>query len=162
MAHHSSQGGAALEEALEFDQAVAETQQRLNPKDSLIVGTADHSHSFAMGGNPDRGTNILGIAGYSNVNRLPFTILAYANGPGYTQKATNFTNSDVARPDYAQQSAFPLIKATHGGEDVAVYATGPWAHLYSGVHDQTYIPYVMAYAACVGRFAGSKCGAHPS
>ncbi|KAH9371899.1 hypothetical protein HPB48_003519 [Haemaphysalis longicornis] len=126
MAHHSSQGGAALEEALEFDQAVAETQQRLNPKDSLIVVTADHSHSFAMGGNPDRGANIL------------------------------------ARPDYAQQSAFPLIKATHGGEDVAVYATGPWAHLYSGVHDQTYIPYVMAYAACVGRFAGSKCGAHPS
>ncbi|XP_077552600.1 alkaline phosphatase, tissue-nonspecific isozyme-like [Haemaphysalis longicornis] len=159
MAHHQSQGGSALEEALEFDQAVAETQQRLNPKDSLIVVTADHSHTFSMGGYPGRGANILGIAGYSDVNQLPYTTLTYGNGPGYQQTPKNFTTADIARPDYVQQSAFPLTKETHGGEDVAVYATGPWAHLYSGVHDETYIPHVMAYAACVGRFAGTKCGA---
>lgn len=97
MAHHMSQGGSALEEALEFDQAVAETQQRVSPKDSLIVVTADHSHTFSMGGYPGRGVNILGIAGYSNMNQLPYTIIAYGNGPGYTQNVTNVTTLDVGR-----------------------------------------------------------------
>ena len=40
---------------------------------------------------------------------------------------------------------------THGGEDVAVFAKGPLAHLLHGVHEQNYIPHVMAYAACIGQ-----------
>ena len=39
---------------------------------------------------------------------------------------------------------------THGGEDVAIYATGPMSHLFHGVHEQSYIAHVMAYASCVG------------
>ncbi|XP_037561915.1 alkaline phosphatase, tissue-nonspecific isozyme [Dermacentor silvarum] len=157
MAHHKSKGGSALEEALEFDQAVQETRDTLKMDDSLLVVTADHSHTFTMGGYPKRGTNILGIAGYSDVNHLPFTVITYGNGPGFSTSKENFTNEEVAKPDYVQRSAFPLKQETHGGEDVAVYATGPWAHLYTGVHDQSYIPHVMAHAACIGRFKGDKC-----
>ncbi len=40
---------------------------------------------------------------------------------------------------------------THGGEDVAVFAKGPLAHLLHGVHEQNYIPHVMAYAGCIGQ-----------
>lgn len=40
---------------------------------------------------------------------------------------------------------------THGGEDVAVFAKGPMAHLLHGVHEQNYIPHVMAYASCIGQ-----------
>jgi len=43
---------------------------------------------------------------------------------------------------------------THGGEDVAIYARGPMAHLIHGVKEQNYIGHVMAYAACVGRYSG--------
>ena len=32
--------------------------------------------------------------------------------------------------------AVPLEKETHGGEDVGVFARGPWAHLVHGVHQQ--------------------------
>uniref|UniRef100_V5H3K2 alkaline phosphatase n=1 Tax=Ixodes ricinus TaxID=34613 RepID=V5H3K2_IXORI len=156
-AHHLSMGGSALEETLEFDQAVSDTYKLLDPEESLIVVTADHSHTFTMGGYPQRGTNVLGIAGYSDVDQLPFTVLTYGNGPGFSTDKTNFTNADVAKPDYIQRSAFKLTEETHGGEEVAVYATGPWAHLFSGSHDQSYIPHVLAYASCVGRFAGEKC-----
>ena len=45
---------------------------------------------------------------------------------------------------------------THGGEDVAIYATGPMSHLFYGVHEQSYVAHVMAYAACIGEFMG-KC-----
>jgi len=43
-----------------------------------------------------------------------------------------------------------LNRETHGGEDVAVYATGPMSFLFTGVNEQNYLAYAMAYALCVG------------
>lgn len=51
--------------------------------------------------------------------------------------------------EYMQQAAVPLDAETHGGEDVAIYAKGPMAHLFHGVKEQNYIAHVMAYAACL-------------
>lgn len=48
-----------------------------------------------------------------------------------------------------QQAAVPLDAETHGGEDVAIYAKGPMAHLFHGVKEQNYVAHVMAYAACL-------------
>lgn len=155
--HHTTRAALALEETLEFDTAVAETVQRIGTKDSLIVVTADHSHTMSMAGYQTRGKNILGIAGYSDIDKMPYTTLAYANGPNSGKPRTNFTEEETTNLFYAQQAVFPKWLETHGGEDVGVYATGAWAHLFSGVHDQTYIPHVMAYAACIGNFAGKMC-----
>lgn len=44
----------------------------------------------------------------------------------------------------------PIYSETHGGDDVAIFAIGPQAHLFQGVYEQHYIAHVMAYAACVG------------
>jgi alkaline phosphatase len=52
--------------------------------------------------------------------------------------------------DYVRNSGVPLKSETHGGEDVAVYANGPMAHLIHGVQEQHYVAHVMAYAACIG------------
>ena len=41
----------------------------------------------------------------------------------------------------------PMQWETHGGDDIGVYAIGPWAHLLDGQFDQTYIPIVMGHAA---------------
>lgn len=59
-----------------------------------------------------------------------------------------------ASKDYVQQSSVLLDKETHGGEDVAVFARGPMAHLFHGVQEQNYIAHAMAYAACVGENQG--------
>nr|XP_008508778.1 PREDICTED: intestinal-type alkaline phosphatase-like [Equus przewalskii] len=48
-----------------------------------------------------------------------------------------------------QQAAVPLSSETHGGEDVAVFARGPQAHLVHGVQEQTFVAHVMAFAACL-------------
>ncbi|MGH0118324.1 UNVERIFIED_CONTAM: hypothetical protein FKN15_048560 [Acipenser sinensis] len=50
---------------------------------------------------------------------------------------------------------------THGGEDVAVFAKGPLAHLLHGVHEQNYIPHVMAYATCIGQNTEHCKGGYP-
>lgn len=38
----------------------------------------------------------------------------------------------------------PLDSETHGGDDVAVFARGPGAQLFSGSYEQSYIPHAMA------------------
>lgn len=63
-------------------------------------------------------------------------------------------------PEYQQQSAVPLWGETHAGEDVAVFARGPWAHLVHGVQEQTFVAHVMAFAACVEPYT-TDCHPHP-
>ena len=36
---------------------------------------------------------------------------------------------------------------THGGEDVPVLAQGPWAHLFVGVHEESYFCQAIEHAA---------------
>ena len=52
--------------------------------------------------------------------------------------------------DYLQDAAIPLDWASHGGEDIAVYASGPMSHLFHGNHELTFIAHAAKYAACVG------------
>lgn len=61
--------------------------------------------------------------------------------------------------EYMQQAAVPLDAETHGGEDVAIYAKGPMAHLFHGVKEQNYVAHVMAYAACLEPY--TNCPPHP-
>lgn len=52
---------------------------------------------------------------------------------------------------YQQDAGIYLESETHGGEDVAVYASGPMSHLFHGVHENNYVAHVMMYAACLGK-----------
>ncbi|XP_035211636.1 alkaline phosphatase, tissue-nonspecific isozyme-like [Stegodyphus dumicola] len=153
LAHHMNFALKALEEGYEFDKAIQTALRLTNQEDTLIVVTADHSHTFTVGGDyPMRGNNILGIGGVSDVDNKTFTTLGYHNGPGYKPDARsrNLTEEEAIKKDFQQDSAFPMQYETHGAEDVAVYAKGPMAHLFHGVHEQSYIPYVMGYASCIG------------
>lgn len=49
----------------------------------------------------------------------------------------------------------PKKDETHGGDDVTVYASGPWSHLFTGNYEQSFIPHAEAFAAQIGP-AGSK------
>ncbi|KAJ4430742.1 hypothetical protein ANN_19333, partial [Periplaneta americana] len=59
-------------------------------------------------------------------------------------------NSIFGDANYRFPATAPLSSETHGGDDVAVFARGPWSHLFSGSFEQNYIPHAMAYASCVG------------
>lgn len=77
----------------------------------------------------------------------------YGNGPGYGITK----DSTIAGKNTIQAAAAPRHWATHGGEDVPVFATGPLANLFSGTIDQTYIPHAISYIACLGSFR-DRCG----
>ncbi|XP_036806395.1 alkaline phosphatase-like [Oncorhynchus mykiss] len=153
--HHDGKAKQALHEAVEMDRAIGHAGLMTSIYDTMTVVTADHSHMFNFGGYTPRGNTIFGLAPIlSDVDQKPFTAILYGNGPGF--KVVNGLRENVSTLDYEEnnykaQSAVPLSMETHGGEDVAVFAKGPMAHLLHGVHEQNYIPHVMAYAACIGQ-----------
>lgn len=176
--HHAGNAQRALTDTIALSEAVAQAMELVDPKDTLIIVTADHSHVLTMAGYPKRGNPILGKVvhpGHADTDYardllgLPYTTLGYANGPGYPGASDkqpagakrfehrpgrvepgagrpNLANVDTTDPDHLQESTMPMESETHGGEDVAIYATGPGAHLVRGVMEQNAIFHVMRAA----------------
>jgi alkaline phosphatase len=96
--NHAGNAFRALDETIAFSDAVRAAAQGAG-EDTLIVVTADHSHTLVFSGYSRRGNAILGKAVGSvreehgpelakDALGLPYTTLSYANGPGY-QGATD-------------------------------------------------------------------------
>ncbi|XP_005996827.1 alkaline phosphatase, tissue-nonspecific isozyme [Latimeria chalumnae] len=152
--HHAGKASQALHEAVMLDNAIQKAIELTSEEDTLTVVTADHSHAFIFGGQPLRGNPILGKSSLFATDFMPYTTLLYGNGPGFkisNDKRPDIQKVNTASKDYLQQAAVPLDSETHGGEDVAIFARGPMAHLFHGVQEQNYIAHVMAYAACIGQ-----------
>ncbi len=165
-AHHNGNAFRALTETIELSNAVRTATQKVNLDETLIIVTADHSHTFNMGGYPIRGNNILGLTqevdgkgmleekAKGDKNGQPFTTLNYANGKGARSgDRPNLTQAEVTNPDYKQEATIPLADETHGGEDVAIFANGVNSYLMRGSMEQNWIFYVMADAL---RLKGKK------
>ena len=60
-AHHKNWAKKAFEETLELEKAVKIALEMTDESDTLMMVTADHSHSITMNGYPKRGENILGL-----------------------------------------------------------------------------------------------------
>ncbi|MBI5751403.1 MAG: alkaline phosphatase [Hydrogenophilales bacterium] len=163
-AHHAGNAKRALLDTIEMAKAVKKAYEMTDPKDTLIIVTADHSHTFTIAGYPHRGNNILGLVAEvpevdgnaPKVSKdklgLPYTTLGYANGPGWRDaiatgvKRPDLSGTDTAALNFLQEASVPLGSETHAGEDVAVYANGPMAHLVHGSMEQNWIYHVMKKA----------------
>lgn len=148
-AHHGANAYRALVDTVALSDAVQTALERTDHAETLVLVTADHSHSFTISGYPRRGNPILGkVVGpdgerATDSDGRPYTTLGYQNGPGYQDPLPDLTDVDTAAPDYRQIGAYPLSSETHGGEDVAAFATGPGAELVRGVMEQNLLYDVM-------------------
>ena len=163
-AHHEGNAYRALKDTVALSDAVRAAVQKVNLSETLIIVTADHSHTFFIQGYPARGNNIMGLVREvdnngdfdenptPDRNKKPFTTLGYANGTAVRgSERPNLTEEAVTNPDYKQEANIPLVAETHAGEDVAIFATGLNAHLIRGSMEQNWIFYVMADAMRLGR-----------
>lgn len=94
--HHAGNAQRALSDTIALSDAVRVALEKTDPRETLIVVTADHSHTLTISGYPKRGNPILGKVvginwfgdgseqiGLDALGR-PYTTLSYANGPGYS------------------------------------------------------------------------------
>ncbi|EDV26293.1 uncharacterized protein TRIADDRAFT_22012 [Trichoplax adhaerens] len=150
--HHEGSAYKALTEAVALAQAVETADKLTNENETLIIVTSDHGHTMSMSGYPKRGNPIFGLTGALGNYGKPSLTLNYANGPGAWKDGDprpNLTGVDTAHPKFLQQAITKLNSETHDGTDVAIYARGPFSHLYVGVVEQNYIFHPMAKALCL-------------
>ena len=158
-AHHGGNAARALGDTDAFDLAVAAAVEMTNAEDTLIIVTADHSHTMTLAGYPRRNNPILGKVEYETGvvakggDGKPYTTLGYINGPGgcvpgsETCERADLSEVDTTAKNFQQQAAVFMPSETHAGEDVAIFASGPGAELVSGVMDQQEIFHVRGYSS---------------
>ncbi len=161
--HHAGNAYNALNDTIEFANAVAAANALTSSEDTLILVTADHSHVFTIAGYPKRGNPILGkvvAVGESAPtladDGMPYTTLGYTNGRGYRDLTTetdadavygsdpiagrvDISAIDTLTPGFHQETTVPLSSETHAGEDISLHAQGPSAHLVQGVIEQSMV-----------------------
>ncbi|XP_063709961.1 membrane-bound alkaline phosphatase-like [Culicoides brevitarsis] len=159
-AHHDAFVQHALEETAEMARAVDKALSMTNETDTLVVVSADHGHTLTYNGYAQRGNDILGIAGTSDEDGIPYTTLSYANGPGYKNTYNEGaggrkdpSTQDLKALDFSFPATVPLEVESHGGAHVGVWAKGPFSHIFVGNYEQNAIPYLMAYAGKLGPYS---------
>jgi len=154
--HHKGSAHRALTETQMLSDAVALADRLTDDKDTLIIVTADHSHTLSMAGYPARGNPILGITRGQDGQAIladdgkPFTTLGYANGPGLGlgkgerhNGRHDVSDMDTEHPDFYQAALLHRDSESHGSDDVALHAKGPGAWRFAGLMEQHQIYHVM-------------------
>lgn len=118
-ANHAGNAFRALDETVSLSDAVRAAVETA-PADTLIIVTADHSHTLNFVGYPVRGNPILGkVRGLGgedgdrsqyarDLNGQPYTTLSYANGPGYTG-ASNAQPAGPKKFNHEPSSVEPVL-----------------------------------------------------
>lgn len=170
-ANHATNAKRAMIDGKAFADAIALADEMTDDADTLIIVTADHEHAIAMNGYCGRGTPIDGLCfdiakeGIEHSGDLvlasdgkPYTVVGYLNGASSVmveqedgtyaapEGRPEITQEEAQDLDYNQQVLIPKSSESHSGVDVALYAKGPWAHLFDGTIEQNYIFHVMNYA----------------
>ena len=167
-ANHAGNAYRTMTDGVEFAEAVAAADEMTDDAETLIIVTADHEHAIAFNGYCGRGSPILGLCYEISSDQTeyaadtpnladdgkPYTVIGYLNGVGsvlledqeFSGERPEVTQEEATDMEYIQQALIPMSSETHSGEDVAVYAKGPFAHLFDGTVEQNYIFHVMNHA----------------
>ncbi|MGJ7916878.1 alkaline phosphatase [Massilia sp. LXY-6] len=156
---HDSNAKNALEEVVDFDNAIQAALDRMRQLDpglehTLIVVTADHDHTMVMNGYPKRGNPILGIVrDYAtgeparDADGKTYTTLVYGGGPNRPDTRLDVDDARAQALDYRQEAAVRLSGEGHGGGDVKLYAAGAGSAPFKGTIENTRVFELMKAAS---------------
>ncbi|MFT4256801.1 MAG: alkaline phosphatase [Pseudoxanthomonas sp.] len=126
MASHEGNAFRALDETIALSEAVQAAVDATSAEDTLIIVTADHSHTLNFVGYPVRGNPILDkVRGKTSfdgqpgelalaLDGRPYTTLQYANGPGNT----GASDSQPAGPKRYPHAPKKLLAPAAGRPDL--------------------------------------------
>jgi alkaline phosphatase len=119
-ASHAGNAYRALTDTIALSDAVRAATELTSPDDTLVLVTADHSHTLTLSGYARRGNPILGkVHGGNNegtatidpsalardATGLPYTTLNYASGPGYVGATAQQPEGPKRFPHMGKQHA---------------------------------------------------------
>ncbi|CAB3982188.1 alkaline phosphatase-like isoform X1 [Paramuricea clavata] len=123
-AHHDNNAHLSLSETASMAKAVKKVQDMTNADETLILVTADHSHSFTQFGNVKRGNPIFGFQSKLPLDGKPALSLSYADGPTGligNQTRANLTGANYNDTGFLQQALIKMEYESHSAEDVGQF-----------------------------------------
>ncbi|KAG5683697.1 hypothetical protein PVAND_012963 [Polypedilum vanderplanki] len=107
---------------IEFNNAIETALKKIDMEETLVVVTADHSHTLTLAGYSTRGYDIFKTAGMGD-DKLPYFTLSYANGPGYDDhrigsNRVNASTLNTSSINFQFPATVQLSSETHSAEDV--------------------------------------------
>lgn len=163
MAEHENWMHVTFSEVYEFEEAIRVARETTSSDDTLIIVTADHGHALTLPGYlPAVETIFESSSTHDNKHKdggAEFFVPAmfFATGPGYREGFGTHDSAAVEQPFYRQPSAIPTKYGYHGGEDVGIWADGPFSHLFSSSMENTEVAYTMKFLLCAGTEGHSIC-----
>ncbi len=145
-AHHENLAKNALEETIQLGEAVEVALSKVDLSNTLILVTADHSHTLGIVGYPKNSESILGQGHDPESYPAKYSFLNYLSGPGarYAGNKQSIPSNDK---HYHQNSLINSASAKHGGEDVALFAIGAGSENFHGAIKQRQIFQLIKDAA---------------
>jgi len=135
-AGHANWARTLVDETAAFDEAIGIAVDRLDPKTTLVLVTADHeTGGLALNGYPDEKDGIWSTYHDPQGDKEdgPYSVLSFMSGPGTTRQGGQPPHG----PEDPRPSGIPLASAAHTGVDVALYAWGAGAERVHGTLDNT-------------------------
>nr|CDS27093.1 alkaline phosphatase [Hymenolepis microstoma] len=158
-AHHNNLGKKALIDTLAFEKAIRKATELVDLEETLLIVTADHSHSFQLVGQPSRLKSLLDLDEEYDIyiaDKKGMTPMLYSSGPSAAINSSranlHLLNATIHNKNFSIPSLVPLPWATHSGEDVGVYATGAFSRLFHSTVDNTFIANAIKFAMCLPPF----------
>lgn len=156
---HAGEAQIAAHAVIELADAVTVALAKVDLEDTLIIVTGDHGHTMTFSSYQRKGNPVFGLArGFDDAgdpsdqpsladDGKPFTSVGYRDGPGaVVGERPVLTEAETMMPRYQVQALLPKRGESHGGQDLPLYAIGPWSHLFSGVLEQHSIFHLMKHA----------------
>ncbi|KAK5967315.1 Alkaline phosphatase [Trichostrongylus colubriformis] len=164
MAEHDNWMHLAFSEVYEFEEAIRAAREMTNPSETLIIVTADHGHALTLPGYLPVEKSLFESSkvARSDENAIEevdswVPSMFFATGPGYKKGFEAHTSTNTEQPFYRQPSAVPTKYGHHGGEDVGIWADGPFSELFSSSLENTEVAYIVKFLLCVNTTDYSIC-----
>ncbi|KAE9418518.1 hypothetical protein Angca_003440 [Angiostrongylus cantonensis] len=162
IAEHENMMHVAFKEVYDFEEAIRRAREMTDVNETLIIVTADHGHALTLPGYLDSDETIF-ESQFTQVEQRErqkqteswVPAMFFATGPGYD----SFTghDDDIDEPHYRQPSAILTKFGFHGGEDVGIWADGPFSELFSTSLENTEVAYIIKFLLCVGSTNHTIC-----
>ena len=131
-AGHENWARTLVDEMAAFDAAIGAAIDRLDPRISLVLVTADHeTGGLALNGYPDEAAGIWGR--YHMEGEGDWPVLTFSTGPGLTGAAAQAPWGE----DDRRAAGVGAPSAAHTGVDVPLYAWGKGAEQVHGTLENT-------------------------
>ncbi|KAL3321139.1 hypothetical protein Ciccas_000172 [Cichlidogyrus casuarinus] len=149
---------------VDFEESLTKLVDEVNFNETLLIVTSTTAPAFLMSGAKSRLDPLFNYDSFmpTPLDGVDFNGMFYASGPKpenpHTGRKTRMDYSNIERNKFAfaQESYADFWQNLNSGEDVPIFAKGPFQEVFRGVHDNTFMYHAIKWIFCISPFESEQ------